>query len=688
MRIAGAVGVVVLVLLIGAAAWLYTPDKPRAVLEARYAAPPSRFIEAAGIRLHVRDTGPRAAPAVILLHGFGSSLQTWDDWAAVLAALMDALGVDRADLIGNSMGGRIAWMFASAHPERVRKLVLVSPDGFASPGVDYRRAEGMPPAMRLLPYVMPTSMLRANVAAAYADPARLTEAVFARYRDMMLAPGVRPAILARMRQHVLADPVPLLGRVQAPTVLLWGERDAMIPQTNAADYLAALPHATLTVLPGLGHVPQEERRRACRWTLCGRSWRRERPGRRHCSRLRRRSPDPEVRRRQHRLGHAGDVDRQPAAEWQHRRALAVARQRRIGLRRRGDPAYAAEQIDHPGRQIGGEVEDRLQSRRGRADADHRAGAVVADRAAARADEHGLVLPAQRQLRRTGEADRVAGAGQADHRRPGAADDGVVAAGCGCIRNCILVVAETHHVVRAEQREGARPAAGVHHRVAAGRAGDRVRPAGADDAGLDRTRRPVLVGKLEAEPVERRVQRLGVRHTPVRRVQRAAARRRDDHRIAGRERHRIGVHRDVQRHVLGDPEVLEERHQRRPVADAGFEGDAGRAERARVVMLIGDLVVDRVGGARRHRARRGVDDRPRAVALHRTERQRPLGSRRLLQRQRVAGQPGSHRTDDRGLAPRERRGDAGQFEHRAEAAPSAFGCRAEKVTIAVGEQTGF
>lgn len=292
MRIAAAVGVVLLVLLIGAAAWLYAPDVSRALLEARYAAPPSRFIEAAGIRLHVRDTGPRDAAAVILLHGFGSSLQTWDDWAAalepdhrvirfdlpgfgltgadptgdytdaramaVLATLMDALGVDRADLIGNSMGGRIAWMFAAAHPERVHKLVLVSPDGFASPGVDYGRAEGVPPAMRLLPYVMPASMLRANVAAAYADPARLTEAVFARYRDMMLAPGVRPAILARMRQHVLADPVPLLQRVQAPTLLLWGERDAMIPQTNAADYLAALPHATLTVLPGLGHVPQEE----------------------------------------------------------------------------------------------------------------------------------------------------------------------------------------------------------------------------------------------------------------------------------------------------------------------------------------------------------------------------------------------------------------------------------------------
>ena len=65
----------------GALAWLYRPDKQGAALEAEYAQPPSEFLDAAGVRLHVRDTGPRAAPAVIFLHGFGSSLQTWDDWA-------------------------------------------------------------------------------------------------------------------------------------------------------------------------------------------------------------------------------------------------------------------------------------------------------------------------------------------------------------------------------------------------------------------------------------------------------------------------------------------------------------------------------------------------------------------------------------------------------------------------------
>ena len=78
---------VFLAILVGAAlAWLYTPDKGRADLEAKYAGPPSRFIEVAGIRLHLRDTGPKSASALVFLHGFGSSLQTWDDWARNLEA--------------------------------------------------------------------------------------------------------------------------------------------------------------------------------------------------------------------------------------------------------------------------------------------------------------------------------------------------------------------------------------------------------------------------------------------------------------------------------------------------------------------------------------------------------------------------------------------------------------------------
>jgi pimeloyl-ACP methyl ester carboxylesterase len=278
--------------LLGGGAWLYTPDKPRAALEAEYAGSPSEFIQVAGMRMHVRDTGPRDARVVILLHGLGSSLHTWEPWArtlalrfrvirydlpgfgltgadptgdytdarsvAVLAALMDTLAVPRASLVGNSMGGKLAWQFAADHPDRVDRLVLISPDGYASPGFEYGKKAEVPLVARLLPYTLPTWMLRMNLAPAYGDASRLTEGTVTRYRDLMLAPGVRRALLERTAQVMLEPPEPMLRRIQAPTLLVWGEKDGLIPFSNAQDYLKVIPQARLVSFPDLGHVPQEE----------------------------------------------------------------------------------------------------------------------------------------------------------------------------------------------------------------------------------------------------------------------------------------------------------------------------------------------------------------------------------------------------------------------------------------------
>jgi pimeloyl-ACP methyl ester carboxylesterase len=176
----------------------------------------------------------------------------------ILLALMDRLGIARASLIGNSLGGKVAWNFAAAHPDRVDKLVLISPDGFASPGFEYDKPANLPAMLKLLPYTLPEFLLRMNLAVAYANPKNLTQATLDRYWDMMLATGNRRAMLARMQQVMLRDPVPVLKTIQAPTLLLWGEQDGMIPFSNARDYLRDMPHAELVALPGLGHVPFEE----------------------------------------------------------------------------------------------------------------------------------------------------------------------------------------------------------------------------------------------------------------------------------------------------------------------------------------------------------------------------------------------------------------------------------------------
>lgn len=289
------VSIIALILLLALAAivaWLWTPDRPRDELESRYADGPDDFLDVQGVRLHLRDRGPRDAPALLMLHGFGSSLHTWQPWAdalaaelrvisldlpgaglsaadpaadysderslEILSALLDRLQIERVSLLGNSLGGRIAWRFAAAHPERVDRLVLIAPDGFASPGFEYGKAPEVPAFLRLLRYVLPKPVLRMNLKAAYADPQQLTDDAVTRYHDLLLAPGNRVAMLERMAAVVLVPPEPLLARIEAPTLLLWGERDAMIPFGNADDYLAALPDARLVSFADLGHVPHEE----------------------------------------------------------------------------------------------------------------------------------------------------------------------------------------------------------------------------------------------------------------------------------------------------------------------------------------------------------------------------------------------------------------------------------------------
>ena len=282
--------------LVSAGGWaLWTPDIDRPTLEAKYLSAPGDMVTVLGNSLHVRDSAPHAAPdqpVLLLLHGFGASLHTWDVWTArlsqhfrvlrvdlpgsglsgsdaqgdysdtrtiaLLLALMDQRGIGRASIIGHSIGGRIAWTLAASHPTRVDKLVLLAPDGFASPGFAYGSAPEVPATMGLMRYTLPRWMLRSNLLLAYADPATLSDDLLTRYYELMLAPGSRAAMLARMRQTVLVDPVSLLRRITAPTLLVWGRQDGMIPFANAADYQREIPRNTLLELDNMGHLPHEE----------------------------------------------------------------------------------------------------------------------------------------------------------------------------------------------------------------------------------------------------------------------------------------------------------------------------------------------------------------------------------------------------------------------------------------------
>lgn len=278
--------------LISGCSVLPTQDKSRASLEANYLESPDDMIDIAGTPIHIRYSGPQNGPAVILLHGIGSHLQTWDAWALeleknyrtirfdlpgaglsppdktgdytdaramiLISSIMDELGLERASLIGNSLGGRIAWSFAATYPDRCESLVLIAPDGFASPMFEYGTRPNVPIFMILVRYTLPKWVLRRILEAAYSDSSLLTPETVQRYHDLIRAPGARSALIARMRQTILVQPEPMLELISAPVLLVWGEEDSIIPISNAVDYLSALKNVAFVPLQGVGHLPQEE----------------------------------------------------------------------------------------------------------------------------------------------------------------------------------------------------------------------------------------------------------------------------------------------------------------------------------------------------------------------------------------------------------------------------------------------
>ena len=253
---------------------------------------PSKFINLAGTNLHYRDSGNKNLPTLVFLHGFGASLHTWEAWSselekdyrvirmdlpgfglsginetndfsdahdiAVILGLLNALGVEKATFIGNSLGGKLAWHIAVAHPDRVEKLVLISPDGFASEGFEYDKAPQASWMLSAMTIALPKPFLKMSLVPAYADANVLSSAMLDRYYDLMCAPGVRKSIVARVEQTVLKDPIPLLKTIRADTLLMWGEQDGMIPIANAQGYVNNIPSVRLEVLPKTGHLPQEE----------------------------------------------------------------------------------------------------------------------------------------------------------------------------------------------------------------------------------------------------------------------------------------------------------------------------------------------------------------------------------------------------------------------------------------------
>ncbi len=293
LLIAGGLIVAALVALV---ALFYKPDLPLLALKARYANADSRFVPIGPLTVHYRDVGPRDGPVLVLLHGANASLHTWQGWAdrlkdkfrvisldlpgygltggyaearpgdyhlvgysAFLERFVEALQLDRFALGGNSLGGGVAWTFAARHPERVSKLILVDALAYPQPsplGLPQRIAD-MPVIGDLLLYVAPRDQIAQVLRSAYGDPAKVTDALIDRYRDLLRYDGNREAMLIRLRRPDKFDAAPL-ATLGMPVLILWGGKDTWIEPSTAFRLQQDIPNAQLQIFAEAGHLPMEE----------------------------------------------------------------------------------------------------------------------------------------------------------------------------------------------------------------------------------------------------------------------------------------------------------------------------------------------------------------------------------------------------------------------------------------------
>lgn len=184
------------------------------------------------------------------LLGFGASSKngetiTIPDQARAILALLDKEGVQRTDLIGNSVGGWVSATFAAAYPDRTRKLVLVDAAGFEA------MFEGESPVN-----FYPTSLEDARKLTTYtrhAPPADAAERALARVAangEAQAAAAVWKGLFASERLE------PVVSRVAAPTLVVWGAEDKLFPPVIADLIVSRLPSGRKVLIPGASHFPQ------------------------------------------------------------------------------------------------------------------------------------------------------------------------------------------------------------------------------------------------------------------------------------------------------------------------------------------------------------------------------------------------------------------------------------------------
>ena len=271
-------------------------DIPLDDLKIKYANSNSSFVAVNGMDIHFRDEGVQTDTIpIVLIHGTGASLHTFNAWSdslkklhrvirmdlpaygltgpfpdgnytiahytALLKDFLTALNIKQCVLVGNSLGGEIAWNFTLEQPGMVTKLILIDAAGYpiASKSVPIAFSLAKIPIInKLLTFITPRFLVRASVENVYFDSSKVTDLVVERYFNLTLRSGNRKAFVDRLKIPKDTSTHKNIKNIQQPTLILWGAEDLLIPVENAYKFQEDLPNNTLVILENTGHTPMEE----------------------------------------------------------------------------------------------------------------------------------------------------------------------------------------------------------------------------------------------------------------------------------------------------------------------------------------------------------------------------------------------------------------------------------------------
>ena len=289
----------VLLFVIFVLPYLLPLNGPATVDPTMLADPDGAFVQAGDTRMYYQKAGTGDVP-IVLVHGFGASSVSWrenlnpiadagftvyapdmrgfglsdkgwdksmsqDAQADRLKAFMDAQGIDRAVLAGNSMGGGIITNFALRYPNRVRGLALVDPaiygsgnNGLASTLVSLPGIQRW--GQHLVRLILADNDRNAStIKSAWFDPATVTPDVLSGYRRALQTSDWDLGLLALLRDGMSNNLGPRLKDLNVPTLIVWGEHDTWLSPTNAPKLNQDIAGSQLAIIQDAGHVPHEEK---------------------------------------------------------------------------------------------------------------------------------------------------------------------------------------------------------------------------------------------------------------------------------------------------------------------------------------------------------------------------------------------------------------------------------------------